>query len=169
MNINEEVWKDIIGYKGLYQVSSQGRVKHIKYHKERMVALVLNEKGYLRVQLWKDRKHKTFRVHRLVAQTFIPNPDNLPEVNHKDECKTNNTVENLEWCTHSYNTNYGTGKERSAKKHSIKVLCVETGIIYQSAYDIQRKLGLKQRNIQCCCSGKTKKAYGYHWQYLNNL
>lgn len=121
---NEEIWKDIIGYEGLYQVSSLGRVRSLDRYdsnnhflKGRILKLSANGKGYLKVALNSNGKAKTYSVHRLVLQSFIPNPDNLPQVNHKDENKTNNNVDNLEWCDNSYNLNYGTRKirERNTK------------------------------------------------------
>ena len=121
--MEEEVWKDVVGYEGLYQVSNLGRVKSLgfdKWHKGRILKQSFDSKrNYLFVGLHKDGKIKQKNVHRLVAETFIPNPDNLPCVNHKDEDKTNNFVfvnkdgsvdlnkSNLEWCTVAYNTNYG--------------------------------------------------------------
>lgn len=119
----EEIWKDIPGYEGYYQVSNLGRIKSLprckptdkrKTHNNiRKPRLAKN--GYLRVNLSKGNSVKWFGVHRLVALTFIPNPDNLPVINHKDENKQNNRVENLEWCTHQYNCEYGTARERQRK------------------------------------------------------
>ena len=109
-----EVWKDIKGYENKYQVSNTGKIKALNYRntgKEREISMK-NNKGYYEVALWKDSKRKMFLVHRLVAQMFIPNPDNLPQVNHIDENKTNNCVDNLEWCTQLYNNLYGTRLER---------------------------------------------------------
>lgn len=105
-----EIWKDITGYEGLYQVSNLGRVKSTQYFhgtNERILKPISTHNGYFRVHLRKDGKLKTFKIHRLVAEAFIPNPDNLPQINHKDEDKTNNRVDNLEWCSARYNCNYG--------------------------------------------------------------
>lgn len=119
----EEIWKDIPGYEGYYQVSNLGRVKslprgkqwpyrqtHNNIRKPRMTS-----RGYYRVNLSKWNEVKSYFVHRLVAMAFIPNPDNLPIINHKDENPQNNHVDNLEWCTYRYNANYRTGKERGQK------------------------------------------------------
>lgn len=102
-----EVWKVIDGYETLYEVSNLGRVRGLK--RGRMLSPRANQvTGYLEVNLCKDGTQRTVRVHRLVALAFLPNPSSLPEVNHKDENKNNCSIENLEWCDHRYNTNYGT-------------------------------------------------------------
>lgn len=113
----EEVYKDIEGYEGLYQVSNLGNVKSLNYSKTKKENVLKPgiRNGYLKVDLCKNKTKKTYSVHRLVAKAFIENTNNLPMINHKDECKTNNVVENLEWCTHKYNCNYGTIKERIGK------------------------------------------------------
>ena len=114
---NEEIWKDIIGYEGLYQVSSLGRVRSLdrfyyRLHKGKVLSPTKDRYGYLTVTLNCNGKSKTIKIHRLVAQAFIENPDNLPQVNHKDEVKSNNCVDNLEWCSAKYNNNFGTRQER---------------------------------------------------------
>lgn len=110
-----EEWRPVVGYEGLYEVSSFGRVRSlIGKGKERK--LVKDEKGYLNVVLCKNGIYKGKKAHRLVAEAFIPNPENLPEVNHRDEDKTNNAVWNLEWCSMDYNIHYGTGIQRRADK-----------------------------------------------------
>lgn len=111
---NNEIWKPVIGYEGFYEVSNLGNVKNSKT--QRILRLLNNGCGYYRVGLYKEGKFKLFLVHRLVAFAFIPNPDNLPFINHKDECTQNNHVSNLEWCTASYNVNYGTRNEKVFKK-----------------------------------------------------
>ena len=120
-----EIWKDIAGYAGIYQVSNMGNVRSLRREdikckqgyralNGRQLRPAQDKKGYLMVSLNKNGQSKTRRVHRLVAETFIANPDKLPQVNHKDENKCNNNIDNLEWCTPSYNTNYGKGnKSRS--------------------------------------------------------
>lgn len=115
----KEIWKDIQGYEGLYQVSNLGNVKNKiqPYLKqEKIYKKFSNSNGYLFVGLRKDKKRKFKYIHRLVAEAFIPNPNNLPQINHKDENKQNNCVNNLEWCTNKYNQNYGTIKERKKEK-----------------------------------------------------
>lgn len=113
-----EEWKNVIGYEGLYEVSNTGQVRsldrYVKYsngrihlHKGKVLSPVKDKYGYLAVCLCCNEKQKRIKIHRLVAQAFLPNPDNLPQVNHKDEDKLNNSVDNLEWCTAKYNNNYG--------------------------------------------------------------
>lgn len=106
----EEIWKDIKGYEGLYQVSNLGNVKSLKTNKNLYYTRSGRNKDYLRVLLAKNKKRKMFSIHRVVAEHFIPNPNNYPCVNHKDECKSNNIWTNLEWCSEKYNANYGTKK-----------------------------------------------------------
>ena len=120
-----EEWRDIKGYEGAYQVSSYGRIRSLDRiverktgnykHKGRILKQNDDTHGYLKVNLTKHDKKKTFKVHRLVAQAFIPNPNNYTVINHKDENKTNNKVENLEWCTSKYNNNYGTIQKRHSE------------------------------------------------------
>lgn len=151
-----ESWKDIEGYEGLYQVSNCGRVKSLKFGKEKFLKLRKYGRGYLSVDLCKDGKVKPFKVHGLVAIAFIPNTENKPQVNHKDENKENNCVWNLEWCTNQYNKEYSSGK---------KILCVETNKVYPSAHEVERQTGINSGNIIKCCKGKLKTTGGYHWQY----
>lgn len=112
-----EEWKPVVGYEGLYEVSSLGRVRSLdrfyyRLHKGKVLSPTKDRYGYLTVTLNCNGKSKTIKIHRLVAQAFIENPDNLPQVNHKDENPSNNNVDNLEWCTAKYNNNYGTRQER---------------------------------------------------------
>ncbi len=136
----KEIWKDIEGYEGLYQVSNLGDVRSLKYAGGNKVKILKqgNVNGYKRVSLHKNNKQKNYFVHRLVAMTFIPNPNNLPLVNHKDENKTNNSVDNLEWCTQKYNINYGSAIKKVVKIAKVKkVLFMGKGekiILHQNQY-----------------------------------
>ena len=167
--MNEE-WRDIEGYEGLYQVSNLGRVKSLKYrgHKGCIGILTprLDGKEYKTVALYKEGKVRNTKIHRLVAQAFIPNPNNYPQVNHKDEDKTNNNVDNLEWCTNEYNHNYGTRNERVAKSLSKKVICITTGEIFNSMREACRKYNINTGRMTECCQGKRKTAGGYKWKYF---
>lgn len=179
--MEKEIWRPIKGYEDYYDVSSYGNVRSVDrlvtysdgrkhLHKGRILSPEKNRCGYLFCVLCKNSKQKSSKVHRLVAEAFLPNPDNLPEVNHKDENKANNCVENLEWCTRSYNVNYGTAIQRSVEKHSKPVLQIdlETNQIiakYQSANEAGRQTNLSQGNISNCCNGKLKTYKGFKWRY----
>ena len=168
-----EIYRDIEGYSGLYQVSNLGNVRSLI--RNRVLKPAKTRCGYLNVILCNGEKKTHHLIHRLVAAAFIPNPTNLPQVNHKDECKTNNMVDNLEWCSGDYNSNYGTRNERVGKANAIvlinnplkskAVLCVETGVIYPSSAEVYRLFGFSQSHIRECCNGKRKSAYKYHWKY----
>ena len=129
----------------------------------------------LKLEKTNNKTKKTYLSHRLVALTFIPNPNNYPQVNHKDENKQNNHVSNLEWCTNKYNINYGTGIQRRSNTlkgennyNSKKVRCIETGQIFNCERCANEFLGktVKNRNISACCRGERKTSYGYHWEYI---
>lgn len=116
--IRNEVWKEIEGYEGLYQVSTEGQVRSLNYNhtgKTKILQQDTSKRGYKRVRLSKNGKTKPYSVHRLVAQAFISNPNSLPCINHKDENPSNNCSWNLEWCSYSYNNNYGTRAEKISK------------------------------------------------------
>ena len=171
MNIKylNEVWKDIIGYEGLYQVSNYGRVKNNQTNNYLTPVKIKN--GYLQIHFWDKKKHKVFYLHRLVAQAFIPNPNNYPQVNHKDENKLNNCVDNLEWCTAKYNTHYGTCIYRNilSNSNTIQQINKEGNIIaeYLSAKQAQSLSNnyYKCAGISSCCRGDCKTYKGYIWKY----
>lgn len=148
-----------------YEVRPNGEVINTKTG--RVLKGQKNSSGYMQVCLCKNGKQKTFKVHRLVAEAFIPNPDNLLEINHRDEDKTNNTVENLEWCTRKYNNNYGTRIKRVSKQ--VLQLRKDGSLVrvWPSTNEIQRQLHFDSGFISACCRGKYHTAYGYKWCYAN--
>lgn len=166
--MKKEIWKPVLGYKGLYEVSNWGRVKSIRFGKERILKPDIVGRGYFQVDLWKNGKVKRYYVHRLVAEAFIPNYNNLPCVNHKDENKQNNNVINLEWCSAKYNINFGTRTERVSKKLSKTVLQydLEGNLIreWASANECGRN-GFNQSHITDCCKGKRKTHKGFIFKY----
>ena len=190
----EEIWKDIFGYEGLYQISNLGRVKSLNYmrtRKERILKQQKDKGGYLLADLTKDNKRTHFLIHRLVALHFIPNDDLFKtEINHKDECKTNNIVfvnddgtideskSNLEWCTPKENSNYGTRNEKCSKANrnhpnmskQVQQYSKDGKTLiktFPSLREVERQLGFSQSHISKCCKGKYKTAYGFFWRYHN--
>lgn len=177
----QEIWKDIDNYIGKYQISNLGRVKSLPRNgticSERILKIQKDRKGYSYVSFHK----KKFKVHRLVAQAFIPNPTNKPEVNHIDENKENNIVENLEWNTSKENIAHsfkiGLRKNVDLKKVSqyARLKNIKPIIQYdllgnfikkwESATEVQNCLGYKAQNVGACCLGKYKKSNGFIWQF----
>lgn len=163
----KEIWKDINGYEGLYQISNLGKVKSIISNK----ILKGNENAeYIYVTLCKNGKQKIKKIHRLVAEAFIDNPNNYLYINHKDENKKNNIVNNLEWCTKAYNNNYGTRNERMSKnksKYKIIQKDKEGKIIkkWQNIWDLEHNTSYNKWVIRQCCKNKCKTVYGYKWEY----
>lgn len=181
------VLKDIPNYEGLYQASTDGKIfsnisnKFLKFN--------VTKNGYATVELFKNKKSKRLLVHRLIAQTFIFNPLNLPQVNHKDENKLNNNVSNLEWCTNAYNMNYGTRLERqinstdyskenrktiariNGKTVSKAVIQIYRGLEinkFTSIKEASLKLEINASHIGEVCKNKRKTAGGYSWKYERN-
>ena len=169
-----EVWKDIEGYEGLYQVSTLGRVRSFQDYKysgplPRMLKPIRRRNGYLEICLHDANQKSHFRsIHRIVAETFIENPCNYPQVNHKDEDKTNNQVDNLEWCTAKYNNNYGNHNQKLSKsRRNIgckKVVCVETGQVFDSIKSADEFV--HKSNVFHALKGINKTCGGYHWRYV---
>lgn len=165
----KEIFKPVIGYEGLYEVSNLGRI--YSFYKQKFIHPRSNGRGYLQVELTKDKKQKMHFIHRLVAIAFLPNPEKLPQVNHKDENKENNCIDNLEWCTSKYNMSYGTRTERAVAHYKKTVMQLDTDDnviqIYDSVADAERMNGFNHSNIVNVCNGKHKTAYGFKWKYVN--
>lgn len=175
--INGEIWKQIKGYEGKYCVSNMGRIMSLERNvksggkiKQRIIKQCDARKGYKTVSLYIDGKKKRHIVHRLVAEAFIPNPNNYNQVNHIDENKSNNSVYNLEWCTGKQNMNYGSRTEKAIKKAQKKVFKVdELGnvvSVYSSAKEAANANGIGRQEVAKFCRGNRKGLYhGYYWKY----
>lgn len=191
METKNEIWKDIKGFEGRYQVSNMGRVRSLDmtwltYNWKRQGLMECKRKGkilkpktkrngYFSVCL-RDGVRKEFHsIHRIVAETFIPNPNNLPQINHKDEDKSNNRVDNIEWCTAKYNSNYGTRKARIREYHIKSVMTpiiqydMDGNVIntFESLSEAERMSGVSSIDIAGVCKGRRASAHGYIFKYIN--
>ena len=174
-----EIWKPVKGYEGFYEVSSYGNVRSLSWSRTgiaKNMYLKKHNRGYLQVELANRDSKKMFLVHRLVAEAFIPNPNGLPLINHINEDKCDNRVENLEWCTQSINMrkyadNHWVGRKRQPYKHTRPIRQMfkngETVKEWDCVNDIKHKLGYRDSHITDCCNGIRKSAYGFIWQYAN--
>ena len=164
MAINSAALVPISGFDG-YFVGMDGSIWSGK-QSGRWLKPSVNKHGYLTVGLHRNGKRYRKYIHRLVAEAFIPNPLNMPQVNHKDEDKSNNYVENLEWCTAEYNSNHGTRNARIAKP----VINLDSGISYASATEASKRLGISESQISEVCSHKPKRltAGGFHWAFAKD-
>lgn len=167
-----EHWKDVVGYEGLYEVSNWGNVRSLKYGrtgKPRLLKPAKAGNGYLFVGLHKDGERTQKLVHRLVAEAFLDNPYNLPQINHKDENPANNHCENIEYCSAKYNVNYGTRNQRDADSKSISIdQFALNGVFirrWKSIMEASRQLGIDNSLICKCARGKNKTAGGFKWRY----
>lgn len=184
MNENE-IWKDIEGYEGLYQISNLGRVKSLNYNRtnqEKILKQIKDRGGYFKVNLWKNGNQKTYQVHRLVANAFIDNPNNHPTVNHINEDKTDNRVYNLEWMDMSQQQRHGTCQQRrvastnykeigrkNAEKLSKQVYQYSKDLklikIWESTMECGRN-GYNQGSVAACCRGERRLHKGFIWSYI---
>lgn len=176
--MEEEVWKDIPGWEGLYQASTLGRIRSLRYKRKVGEVGVLRpypeRTGYAHVNLITAGRKRTVKVHKLIAITFIPNPDGHKCINHIDEDKTNNRASNLEWCSVSYNNSYMGRAKRIGMRYMIPILQYSLGGTFirrwNCAKDVERELGFQSSNIyQTCKLGYGhKSAYGYLWCYADD-
>ena len=166
---DKEQWKPIPGFEGLYEVSTCGRVRTVRRQGSRGGILKQTTlHGYRMLALCKDGKYTRMGAHRAVALAFIENPNGLPFVNHKDENKTNNNADNLEWCTCTYNNNYGTARQRSSEtKYRTCIGVWPDGTVrkYDSCTIAAKETGISQGNIWGACNGLWKRAGGVEWRY----
>lgn len=176
-----ELWKDIKEYEGLYQVSNLGNIKSLdkkdslgRKVKGKKMKPIKRKDGYLDITLHKNGKGKHFLLHRLIAEAFIENKNNSNEINHIDENKTNNKVENLEWCNRSYNINYGLANKNRRitllNKRGKRIIQYDKNgniiKIYPSLMQVVRELNLGKSHLSQACNGKRKTCGGYHWKYV---
>ena len=174
------IWKDVKDFEGLYEISSHGEVySHIS---NKILKLNNQIKGYLAIDLWKNKKRYRRRIHRLVAEVFIPNPENKPEVNHKDCNTSNNNLENLEWVTTAENQIYASKLGRKShllgvngKYNKLHKIVEQLDLysdniinIYNGTNEAYRKTNINQGNIASCCRGERNHAGGYRWRYKCN-
>lgn len=182
--MNIEYWRPVVGYEGLYEVSNKGRVRSLdRYIKDRngnythfLKGRILSQatirKGYKQVQLSKDGTQTPKRVHRLVAEAFIPNPLNLPQINHKDCNPSNNSVENLEWCDAKYNSNYGDRTEKvkigninnPSKSKRVNQFDLD-GVLLKTWPSLSEAARIYSRTIGDAVRGRQRTSNGFVWRY----
>ena len=176
----QEEWRDVVGYEGLYQVSNIGLVKSMQTWRgtrERILKEKRADNGYCLVEIYKSKERKTHLIHRIVAEAFIPNPDNKPEIDHIDGTRDNNKIDNLRWCTRKENHNFPIYRKRrsnvmigrtgKSNGKSRAVVCIDTSVVYFGTREAQRMTGVNQGSISAVCRGKLKTAGGFRWQYAN--
>lgn len=176
----KEEWRDVVGYEGLYQVSNLGRVRRMHSGRRDLPPTVLKPRkistsrrktNYLSVNLCRESKVRSYQVHRLVAQAFIPNPENKPQVNHIDGDPSNNNVKNLEWCTQKENIRHAFYKIHGSigfLHEAVQIECIETGKIYPSIAEACRDIGVRHASLQRALSEEWRTCKGCHWKRLAN-
>lgn len=168
-NENHENWKPIKNYEQLYEVSSFGNVRNSQ--NKTLKTKSINSNGYYRVDLWQNNKVKRLFIHRLVAEAFVPNPNNLPCVNHIDMDKKNNNVSNLEWCTQKENMEFASLFSDNFKKRNRPVIQYDLDNNYLKEYKTIKEASeinkISKSNICANCNGIRKQAGGYVWRYKN--
>lgn len=173
-NMPNEIWKDIKDYENKYQISNYGRVKSLfnkswdKKTKRERILTIKTTGNYPHIRLFKNNVGKNFLVHRLVAETFIPNPQKKSQVNHIDENKYNNCISNLEWCDSTYNINYGERTKKVKEKLSIKIGQYDLNNKLIKVWDTMNDAIRYYNNKHICdvCKNKRKTANGYIWKYI---
>ena len=193
-DLPHEVWRDVVGFEGQYMVSSLGRVKRVPHvrigvrkvilHGEKLIKQQADSWGYMRAWLGTRKNGKCYTVHRLVAIAFLPNPNNLPQINHKNSDKQDNRVENLEWCTPAYNSNYGDRLRSFVKTYGVPVaqysMSGEHIMDFEYAALAARAVGGNKSNILAAAHGVTTRgkngkvrkhlsAYGYKWKVIGDV
>lgn len=168
-----EIWKDIPGYEGLYQVSNMGRVLSLHYRKSNKARLLSPRKerhNYLNVFLCKNGHKEIKKIHQLVALAFLPNPNKYTEINHKDENPQNNRADNLEWCSRNYNMNYGNRASKfiEASGHKILQMDMSCNVIkeWPSVRTAAKHIGVANQNLFATLKGRQKTCGGYKWKYV---
>ena len=165
----EEIWKPIKDFENLYEISNLGRIKSLYFNKEKILKPRLTLDNYYQIDLCKNKKIYKKYIHRLVAEAFIPNPNNLPIINHIDENSKNNVISNLEWCDSKYNNNYGNCKNKISEANSIKINQYDLNGNFVKQWlginNASRCLKINKGNICMCCKGKRNNAGGYIWRY----
>lgn len=178
--MEKEIWKSVKGFEGAYEVSNLGKVRSVdrivvypdgkpRLKKGKELSQATSRGGYNAILICTQKERKNYLVHRLVAEAFIPNPENLPCINHKDENKHNNCVENLEWCTHQYNNNYGEHTKKIAKHFARPVIQLDMNgnfiARFESSWDAQRATGIFQGGICNVANHKKNSAGGFKWEW----
>lgn len=167
-----EIWKPIKGYEGIYEISNLGRIKSLKRNNNRclidkIMKQYIGKQGYLQVRLCKNGKSKLHKVHILIANAFIDNPNNLPIINHIDGNKTNNTISNLEWCSYSHNIKHaydiGLRKKKPIIQKDLNNVTVKK---WNCIAEASEKTGILHSSIWKCCNKKNHTAGGYKWKYI---
>lgn len=178
MNVNplffymtEEVWKDVVGFEGLYQISDHGKLKRLTKNGDKIIRPYHKDR-YLKTELWRNGKRKKAFVHRLVAEHFLPNPAHFTQINHKDENPENNSVDNLEWCSQKYNANYGENRIKAALKRSkgVEQYSISGDLLhtYQSAKFAAKCVGVSRKAINVACCNQSVSA-GFLWKYSDDV